>query len=197
MLKMEQRKIRLRLHGTRLPPNYTIVLRLSTEDDNAARSRATPRKRRRRTAPSTASTPSTSPSPPEGHLPDDSNGDGDSASASDDEVIDEQTRLTNAYPGATNSIGSIHQRRWFITLDRANSGFEPRSQPGDRKKTWVRKRVYDEVDGKGRLLGFEPFYVRGPEVERSVVTGRTGYEVLRDEGVEGFVPRRGWRAVLD
>ncbi|KKA22584.1 hypothetical protein T310_3375 [Rasamsonia emersonii CBS 393.64] len=183
----QNRKIRLRLHGTRLPPNYTIVLRLSTEDDNAARSRATPRKRRRRTAPSTASTPSTSPSPPEGHLPDDSNGDGDSASASDDEVIDEQTRLTNAYPGATNSIGSIHQRRWFITLDRANSGFEPRSQPGDRKKTWVRKRVYDEVDDKGRLLGFEPFYVRGPEVERSVVTGRTGYEVLRDEGVEGFV----------
>lgn len=206
MLKIKQRKIRLRLHGTRLPPNYTITLRLSTEDDNAARSRATPRKRRRRTAPSTASTPSTSPCPspsppPEGRpreasietLPNDPNDDDDSASASDDEAIDEQTRLTNAYPGATNSIGSIHQRRWFITLDRANSGFEARRQPGDRQKTWVRKQAHD---GR-RLLGFEPFYVRGPEVERSVVTGRTGYEVLRDEGVEGFVPRRGWRAVLD
>ncbi|KAL1965880.1 hypothetical protein VTN77DRAFT_5013 [Rasamsonia byssochlamydoides] len=205
----QNRKIRLRLHGTRLPPNYTISLRLSTEEDNAAWSRSTPRKRRRRTAPSPTSTPSTSPSPPEGPsrepsiamhetLADNDHDGCDSASASDDdEAIDEQTRLTNAYPGATNSIGSIHQRRWFITLDRANSGFEPRNQPGDRKKTWVRKRADDEGEGEGRLLGFEPFYVRGPEVERSVVTGRTGYEVLRDEGVEGFVPRRGWRAVLD
>jgi hypothetical protein len=120
-----------------------------------------------------------------------------SASASDEEDEDEKTRLTNAYPGATNSIGSIHQRRWFITLDRANSGFEPRTTgpPGDRKKTWVRKRNEDEDDPEA-LLGFDPFYVRGPEVERSVVTGRTGYEVLEDEGVEGFVPRRGWRPVL-
>jgi hypothetical protein len=46
-------------------------------------------------------------------------------------------------------------------------------------------------------LGFEPFFVRGREVERSVVTGRLAGEVLRDEGVEGFVGRRGWRAVLE
>lgn len=46
-------------------------------------------------------------------------------------------------------------------------------------------------------MGSEPFYVRGPEVERSVVTGRLGREVLEDEGVEGFIPRRGWRAVLE
>lgn len=46
-------------------------------------------------------------------------------------------------------------------------------------------------------MGFEPFYVRGPEVERSVVTGRLAREVLEDEGVEGFVRRRGWRPVLE
>lgn len=209
--KVDQRKIRLRLHGTRLPPNYTISLRLSTEEDNLARSRSAPRKRRRRIVPSVVSTPSTSPSPPpEGHssgevsvataqesLSNNHNSDGDSASASDEEELDEKTRRTNAYPGATNSIGSVHQRRWFITLDRANSGFEPRKKPRDGKKTWVRKRNDDDHDKEGRLLGFDPFYVRGPDVERSVVTGRTGYEVLQDEGVEGFIPRRGWRPVLD
>jgi hypothetical protein len=55
---------------------------------------------------------------------------------------------------------------------------------------WVRSS-----DGS-ELSGFEPFYVRGPEVERSVVTGRRGQDVLEDEGVEGFIGRKGWRAVL-
>lgn len=49
----------------------------------------------------------------------------------------------------------------------------------------------------GELVGFEPFYVRGPEIERSVVTGRLRREVLEDEGVQGFIPRQGWRAVLE
>jgi hypothetical protein len=49
----------------------------------------------------------------------------------------------------------------------------------------------------GQELGFEPFYVRGPEVERSVVTGRLGKDVFEDEGVKDFVPRRGWRAVVE
>jgi len=39
--------------------------------------------------------------------------------------------------------------------------------------------------------------VRGAEVERSVVTGRTSGEILRDEGVEGFRARKMWRAVLE
>ena len=52
-------------------------------------------------------------------------------------------------------------------------------------------------DEEGRLGGFEPFFVRGREFERSVVTGRTGGEVLGDEGVEGFVGRKGWRAVVE
>jgi len=34
-------------------------------------------------------------------------------------------------------------------------------------------------------------------VERSVVTGRGAGEVCADEGVVGFVWRRGWRAVLE
>lgn len=46
-------------------------------------------------------------------------------------------------------------------------------------------------------MAFKPFYVRGPEMERSVVTGRSGKDVLEDEEVQGFIPRRGWRAVLE
>ena len=44
--------------------------------------------------------------------------------------------------------------------------------------------------------GFEPFYVHGPDSERSVITARLGRDVLDDEAVEEFVPRRGWRPVL-
>lgn len=58
---------------------------------------------------------------------------------------------------------------------------------------WIRKKDPDT----GGLMGFEPFYVRGPEKERSVVTGRLGSDVLKDEGVQGFTPRRGWRPVLE
>jgi hypothetical protein len=78
-------------------------------------------------------------------------------------------------------------------MDRENSGFEPRrvsTGDGRSKRVWVRSS-----DGS-ELSGFEPFYVRGPEVERSVVTGRRGQDVLEDEGVEGFIGRKGWRAVL-
>lgn len=173
-------------------------MRLSTHDDSAARARpVTQKRRRRRTVPSR--TPSTSRYPsPETCQVESSRNPGDisvedikadikeekhSASASDSESTDSKTRLTNAYPGAINSVGSIHQRRWFITLDRANSGFVREG----KSATWKR-------NGSS---GFEPFYVRGPDVERSVVTGRTGAEVLEDENVEGFIPRRGWRPVLN
>lgn len=209
-LSQQQRKIRLRLHGTRLPKHYTISLRLSVEDDNAARARPIPQKRRhRRTIPSfikKSRTPSTSRSPsPDGahgqrldsvpiykdnHDGDDIHG---THSASDPESgrkTDSRTRLTNAYPGAVNSIGSIHQRRWFITLDRTNSGFVR----DGKSKTWD-KRLPSSSDQDAS--GFEPFYVRGPEFERSVVTGRTGSDVLNDESVEGFTPRRGWRPVMN
>jgi len=131
-----------------------------------------------------------------------------SASASDEEDLDEMVRNTNAYPGATNSVGSIHQRRWFLSLDRVNSGFGCATDPKGGSRKWVRRKRKEteytssdlgspDGDGDRSFLGFEPFYVRGPAVERSVVTGRTGGEVLAHEDVEGFVPRKGWRAVLE
>lgn len=198
-----KRKIRLRLHGTRLPPNYTIILRQDKTTHQAPL--RLPQKRRRRTRPrlksqSTLTSSDSSPSPPSSPSskqtyqlsttqfnpePAEPN----TKTDSDYEKSDYQIRLDNAYPGSTNTIGSIHQRRWFITLDRVNSGFE--YEPG--KKRWVRKKDLD----MGELVGFEPFYVRGPEIERSVVTGRLRREVLEDEGVQGFIPRQGWRAVLE
>ncbi|KAL4890990.1 hypothetical protein BDV59DRAFT_76248 [Aspergillus ambiguus] len=204
----QNRKIRLRLHGSRLPPNYTIILRLD-RSSQFRKSSVTPRKRRRRNLsskpsrqPSTSSSDSSSPSrqtsstgkltPLSSDLPDESST--PAAEHSDvEDNIDYQIRANNAYPGSTNSIGSIHQRRWFVTLDRVNSGFTDIPGTGPAGRRWIRM-----PDPKaGETLGFEPFYVRGPDAERSVVTGRLGKEVLKDEGVESFVPRRGWRAVLE
>jgi hypothetical protein len=105
------------------------------------------------------------------------------------ELEDHQVRVTNAYPGATNSIGSIHQRRWYLSVDRVASGFV-RHKGGSR---WERAENQED-DGGGRLKW--PFYVRGSEHERSVVTGRKGEDILRDEGVVGFVQRKGWKPVL-
>lgn len=200
-----KRKIRLRLHGTRLPPYYTIILRQDKTTHQAPL--LLPQKRRRRTRPKLQSQPTftssdSSPSPPPPPSPSLKQRDQPSTTRklnpetpesntkaySDDEKADYQIQINNAYPGSTNTIGSIHQRRWFITLDRVNSGFI--YDPG--KKMWVRRKDLDT----GGLMGFEPFYVRGPEMERSVVTGRLGKDVLEDEGVQGFIPRRGWRPVL-
>ena len=110
------------------------------------------------------------------------------------ELEDEEVRLSNAYLGATNNIGSIHQRRWYLSMDRYASGFcplpvESRSLGG--KRVWTRRR-----EGE-RLLGFEPFFVMGRELERSVVTGRTADEVMADEGVHDFKGRNGWRPVTE
>ena len=99
------------------------------------------------------------------------------------EQEDEEVRRTNAYPGATNNIGSIHQRRWYLSMDRPSSGFKPlriiESNGGSRRE-WVRRQ-----EG-GQSLGFEPFYVMGRDVERSVVTGRTAGDLMTDENVESF-----------
>ena len=112
----------------------------------------------------------------------------------DDEIAEqeeEQIRFTNAYPGATNSIGSIHQRRWFLSMDRRASGFEAVTGE-DGVKRWV--RVEDDVGGEEESEGF---VVRGRDLERSVLTGRNADDVLQDEGVEGFVGRRGWKAIVE
>lgn len=108
----------------------------------------------------------------------------------DSEVID---RLTNAYPGATNSIGSIHQRRWLLSLDREASGFS--RTPGASGSSWVRRARDAEVGGGKEADG--GFVVRGRDVETSVLTGRNADEVMSDEGVEGFVGRRGWWPVVE
>lgn len=133
------------------------------------------------------------------------------------ELEDEEVRRTNAYPGATNSIGSVHQRRWYLSLDREASGFAKRRREG--RTVWESTNVGQppltaaspqkaeeggrQQEAKGDENGAAitprltyPFYVRGVEHERSVVTGRLGSEVLRDEGVVGYVGRKGWQAIL-
>ncbi|KAF2192239.1 hypothetical protein K469DRAFT_694371 [Zopfia rhizophila CBS 207.26] len=179
----QTRYIHLRLHGTRLPKDYTITLRLpSTNDVHQKIPPEIPRKRRGKPRQTAQPIPTDSEPEAEADADNPENEDGD---LDTDDDKDMQTRLQNAYPGATNSIGSIHQRRWYMTLDRHSSGFvQVKSSPD--KGLWVRN---EEGEGRG---GFEPFYIRGRNFERSVVTGRLAADVERDEGVEGFVGRGGW-----
>lgn len=102
--------------------------------------------------------------------------------ASDAEDEDASIRANNAYPGANNTIGSIHQRSWFLTLDKKNSGFE---------------RIRSGPDAGRRTAGWQPFFVRGRDHERSVVTGRSADEVMEDEGVDKFVGRKMWRPIME
>ncbi|KAH7078203.1 DNA polymerase ligase-domain-containing protein [Paraphoma chrysanthemicola] len=173
----KSRYIRLRLHGPRLPRGYTIILRLPS---NEIIKRPTARRKRRQ-----------KPSVTRQRSPADSDNDSNDEVIQEEEVDDDldtdtdedtQTRATNAYPGSMNDIGSVHQRHWFMQLDRHNSGF-----------------LLDRADGgKGRWIqgkdgnGCAAFLVRGRDHERSVVTGRLAREVESDEGVEGFVGRGGW-----
>jgi hypothetical protein len=174
----QTRYIRLRLHGTRLPKGYTVVLRLPT---NEVIKRPTARQKNRHKH-TTQQVGYQSGSDATDDVPIQ-----DSAGVAEEELDtdsdeDAQTRATNAYPGSTNNIGSIHQRHWFLQLDRQNSGFEL-DRSGGGKGKWVR-------GSNGG--GFEPFLVRGRDHERSVVTGRLARDVERDEGVEGYVGRGGW-----
>ncbi|KAI5865868.1 DNA polymerase ligase-domain-containing protein [Durotheca rogersii] len=180
------RRIRLQLRGARLPRPYVLSLRLAPGSDAAAPDRGRQRRRRRPGArpPAPAPAPSTS--------------DSDSGASDGDAEV----RRTNVYPGAANTIGSVHGRRWLLSLDCAGSGFV-RARRGGRA-VWERAGDGDGDDGGGNdgegagagRLTF-PFRLRGVEVERSVVTGRLAADVLRDEGVVGYVGRRGWRPVLD
>ncbi|GAW11518.1 hypothetical protein ANO14919_008650 [Xylariales sp. No.14919] len=258
------RKIRLQLHGTRLPSPYVLNLRLTREEDALGRARSTriPRTRRRRGAPSTlsdritrsaskrknapepvtssdsereyASTPSFRRSARrerEGtrtgddeeddaeivHAPAEQVKEGEKDISATErelrELEDEEVRRTNAYPGATNSIGSVHQRRWYLSLDREASGFVKRRREG--RTVWESTDIHADATAEGVRKAEDrkkdkeakedeavtprltyPFYVRGVDYERSVVTGRLGSEVLRDEGVIGYVARKGWQAIL-
>ncbi|KAI1743193.1 DNA polymerase ligase-domain-containing protein [Xylaria scruposa] len=229
------RKIRLQLHGARLPSPYVLNLRLTREEDAAGRTRSTrtPKTRRRRGAPTAGSgrltrsrgkkvveyaTSSDSESDDDVvHAPTgQTKGDEKNISATERELReleDEEVRRTNAYPGAINSIGSVHQRRWYLSLDREASGFVKRRREG--RVVWESADAHSEgaagvrrkaVRGRNEKNSNQdeattsrlayPFYVRGVEHERSVVTGRLGSEVLKDEGVVGYIGRKGWQAVL-
>jgi hypothetical protein len=125
------------------------------------------------------------------------------------EEEDAQVRLNNAYVGASNTIGSVYQRRWYLSLDRRACGFIVKRRHG--RSVWEQQPLPPEPStdsapkdlsdskakpgGSSYRLSF-PFYVRGPQFEQSVVTGRLGEEVLRDEGVTTFVPRKGWTPVM-
>lgn len=206
MIAFRGRHIKLRLHGTRLPSGYTVTLRLPRANDivrgQSRTGKNKPRRKRQRSALQRQSSNATGPdtssedetSAPDGttwSLQSEGTGSsrnaqddavGDAAGASDDENVEEaeMIRVNNAYTGAFNTIGSVHQRNWYLSLDRVNSGFE---QHGS---VWTRKGT----------TGFEAFYVQGAEVERSVVTGRLSSEVMADEGVQGFQPRKLWRPIV-
>ncbi|KAI0169826.1 DNA polymerase ligase-domain-containing protein, partial [Hypoxylon sp. FL1284] len=209
----QARKIRLQLRGARLPHDYVLNLRLTKDEDAAGRAKSTrtpARRRRRRVGPATrskgAAQPDTSSSSDSeaddtvvdapAQKTDDSKEEISAMERELRELEDDEVRRTNAYPGASNSIGSVHQRRWYASLDRAASGFVRRRRGGG--VVWERADGVAEEGEDGNedgRLAF-PFYVRGVDVERSVVTGRRGADVLRDEGVVGYVGRKGWRPVV-
>ena len=182
----KSRHIRLRLHGTRLPKDYTITLCLPSNNDITEK----PTTRRRRSRPIARSrrpshtSDSDDAAPPTPSATTDQTAVNEDLDTDTDE--DAQTRIQNAYPGSTNSIGSIHQRRWFVLLDRQSSGYE--YVAGE----WSRRMLPN-----GDLGGFEPFIVRGRDHERSVVTGRLARDVERDEGCEAYIGRGGWKSIED
>lgn len=190
----QSRHIHLRLHGQRLPAGYTIALRLPRQD--AQKKPRNPKIKRRRIDPAKAAELKRVQSAQEDTASESDNvpteassvvdaGDMDEAalaSEAENEEQDAAIRANNAYSGATNSIGSIHQRHWFLTLDRKRSGFV-KAKAGPDEGRWVG--------------GFEPFFVRGREVERSVVTGRSAEEIMIDEGVQGYQLRKMWMPILE
>jgi hypothetical protein len=140
----QARYIHLHPYGTRLPQNYTVVLRLSSSD-MAKQSTAKQKDPKRSQASPGARTPTTSDDEADPADMSVQEGAGNQELDTDTEE-DEQTRATNAYPGCSNDIGSIHQRRWFLQLDRQNSGFQLETSGSERGR-WTG--------------GFKPFLVRG------------------------------------
>lgn len=183
-----RRKIRIRLHGARLPDGYTLDMFVAPGSRHLHERRATVRRNKKRIV-KVMETSSEGENESDAAIP--------VADAVDaewvlewerEEVEKSEMRRVNAYPGAENTVGSLYQRKWFMCLDREGSGFSKAERDG----IWKRR------EGRGGALeGFEPFYVKGVEEERSVVTGMKAEHVMREEGVIGFVRRKGWRAILD
>lgn len=187
----QDRHLRLRLHGTRLPQDYTFSLRLPSGNNRSGQPNKPKRKRRRidpatvtpRAAALTDSEPET-PGSEHGQSTSHTDAQTEDAAAVASEAEDEGAaiRSNNAYTGATNTIGSVHQRHWYLSLDRKNSGFH-KARSGTDEGHWVGQH--------------EPFLVLGRDVERSVVSGRLADEVMSDEGVDRFQGRKMWRAITE
>jgi hypothetical protein len=187
----KSRHIRLRLHGTRLPQDYTISLRLPSNNNRSGQPEK-PKHKRRKVGPSKvlrpaalltdseADTPESEPGFSTSHT--DAQANAAAAVASEDEYEVAAIRSNNAYTGATNTIGSVHQRHWYLSLDRENSGFH-KARSGIDEGRWVGER--------------DAFVVLGRDIERSVVSGRLADEVMSDEGVEMFQRRKIWRAITE
>ncbi|KAF5631968.1 abc1 containing protein [Fusarium tjaetaba] len=199
------RKIRIRLHGSRLPDPYVLNLRLTRSEDVAGKVRREKTNRKRRRLHAQAETqPETSDEDCEGDASEDVPTNTDAGTNADDlsamerelrELEDEEVRRTNAYTGASNTIGSVHQRRWYLSLDRPACGFvEKRIKNRSVWKLGDGTETKSKQNDNGRLS--YPFYVRGPDHERSVLTGRLGADILQDEGVDKFIQRKGWKPVL-
>ncbi|KAK8064768.1 ABC1 domain-containing protein [Apiospora phragmitis] len=181
----QDRKIRIQIHGTRLPQNYVLNLRLTTQEDAAGKAKAErkPTTRRRRRRPAVRETKDLVPPP----MTSSSDNDSDSSSLSPDnngetgpskrkrgppktdgdeetvrepveeakadisamekelrELADETVRRTNAYMGATNTINSVHQRKWFLSLDREACGFIKKRWQG--RVVWESDETVGDVD---------------------------------------------------
>lgn len=221
-----RRKIRLRLHGTKLPKGYTLSLRLTKGNFRSVQPKA-PSRRRKRTMPkqgklrrsetdsgsdnkdehpplkrnlsSLSRLESPPPSPSEKRPSLTPQTEDATAIASDNE--EEVVREHNAYIGAMNDVGSIHQRRWYLSMDRVASGFVKKtlqSHAGFTNTVWQRRdnSTYGEQD-VSVPTGFERFIVGGRDTERSVLTGRLAGDILADEGVIGYIPRGLWRPVTE
>ncbi|KAL1305246.1 hypothetical protein AAFC00_002161 [Neodothiora populina] len=201
-----RRHIRLRLHGTRLPQGYTVALRLPSANDTSGdlpkKPKFRPRKRTKSHASRTLTVETTDSDSEMLHKSDDRRssqdinketlGSDEAALAFDDDAEDDLIRANNAYPGATNTIGSIHQRRWFLSLDKEHSGFVRSVRTG----RWTHSSItVDSVSQKDS--GQQTFFVLGRDHERSVVTGRLAMEVMEDQGVTMYKGRKMWRAITE
>ena len=195
-----RRHIRLRLHGTRLPEGYTLSLRLPSANDTSGKQPGKPRyKRQRRASPAKLEAeaettdedsrpyPATRARhvPNAAYLEDDESGEAQGASTASGGEEDEMIRANNAYPGSHNTIGSIHQRKWFMSLDKQNSGFTKSSGTG----RWTRSEIQPG--------GWDAFFVKGRDYERSIVTGRLAADVMKDEKIEMYKGRKMWRPIME
>jgi hypothetical protein len=188
----QDRHLRLRLHGTRLPQDYTISLRLPSGNKRSGQP-GKPKRKRRRVDPSKVVRPAAVLTDSEADAPESeprsSKGRFDARQAEDAAVASEAEddedaaiRSNNAYTRAINTIGSVHQRHWYLSLDRKNSGFH-KARSGPDEGRWVGER--------------DSFLVLGRDVEKSVVSGRLADEVMSDEGVERYHGRKMWWAITE